>query len=120
MGAVDNRLPRSRRITRKRDIDRLFREGRVLRGRSIVCLVLPNGMATSRVAVGVSRKLGGAVVRNRLKRLAREVFRLNRTLLPDGTDVFIVVKDPTVDFHAMQEDFRSVAARLRERMEEQQ
>jgi len=53
----------------------------------------PNGLPYSRLGLSVSRKVGGAVVRNRWKRLIRESFRLSRQALPEGID-FVVIPRP--------------------------
>lgn len=45
-----------------------------------------------RLGVTASRKVGGAVVRNRVKRRIREVFRLHRELLPDASDVVVIAR----------------------------
>lgn len=53
-------------------------------GESFVLLGRPNALGVSRLGLTVSRKCGGAVTRNRIKRMLREVFRRHRaTLTPD-------------------------------------
>lgn len=54
-------------------------------------LVAANGGSASRLGVVASRKVGGAVVRNRAKRLLREAFRANKAAFPAGIDVVVIV-----------------------------
>src|SRR6185312_11053377 len=67
--------PRSRssrsRLSRSADFDRVFRNGRSHAGRELVLYVFPRGEGTDepRLGLSVSRKVGGAVERNRVKRL---------------------------------------------------
>lgn len=49
-----------------------------------------NGLDHPRLGLSVSRKVGGAVMRNRWKRLLREAFRLNRRQLPEGVDLVVI------------------------------
>jgi len=59
-----------------------------------VVLTKPNGLGIRRVGITVTRKTANAVRRNRIKRLIREFFRLNKAKLPQGHDfVFIARKD---------------------------
>ena len=57
------------------------------------CIIVfghPNGLPHARLGLSVSRKVGGAVIRNRWKRLLREAFRLNRQKLPTGIDLIVI------------------------------
>src|SRR5688572_24130175 len=50
----------------------------------------PNGLPYARLGLSVSRKVGSAVRRNRLRRLYREAFRLSRCELPTGLDLVLI------------------------------
>lgn len=86
-------LPRSKRITRRSDFNRLFETGRRATDGYMMLLAAPNGLDCSRCGVAVSGRHGSAPARNRVKRLCREAFRLDQHGLPAGWD-FILVPRP--------------------------
>jgi ribonuclease P protein component len=67
----------------------------------------------SRVGISVGRRSGGAVVRNRLRRRVREIFRRGRKSLPAGLQIVVNIKPTaaTAEFSALAEDYRSAMTR---------
>lgn len=84
-----------RRIYRLRDRDRFHqirREGRSWAEALLVMCVLPNGLAYSRFGFSVSKRIGTAVVRNRIRRRMREAIRLRYASIASGWDVVFIAR----------------------------
>lgn len=89
---ADRKLPRSRRIRKRAEYLQLQRSGRRRVCRSFVVIVRASGTKESRIGITASRRTGGAVVRNRVKRLVREFFRNHRELLVPQKDVLVIAR----------------------------
>lgn len=80
------------RLTSGPQYRRVFREGVRLDGPLFSLLALENGRCGDRLGLAAGRRLGGAVVRNRVKRLLRESFRRNKRQGAKGLDLVLVPK----------------------------
>ena len=80
------------RVLRSSDFERIYSEGRRLASRSFAIFTLRNGLSRSRLGITVTRKFGGAAVRNRYKRIVREIFRKNRAAFGDGSDFVVNIR----------------------------
>ena len=74
-------LPRNMRLAKRREFLRVYEAGRKMFSRYCVVFFAGNDLAHSRLGVTATKKLGGAVVRNRLKRWTRETYRRQRVPL---------------------------------------
>jgi ribonuclease P protein component len=79
----------SARLTHRAEFDAVYRNGRRRSSRQFTVFFAPNGRGESRFGMSVGRALGGAVVRNRIRRRIREILRLNRKEIPSGWDVIV-------------------------------
>lgn len=89
---MDQTFGKPLRLKRRKDIARMFESGVRVGDGVLLILAAPNDLPHARFGVGVSRRHGPAVRRNRMKRLCREAFRLSRADLPAGWDYFALPK----------------------------
>jgi ribonuclease P protein component len=89
----DFRFPLSRRLKSPIEFKRVYDRRRSVSDERLIVYACENGQPYPRLGVSVSRKVGGAVVRNRYKRLFREAFRLSQHDLPAGID-FVLIPRP--------------------------
>ncbi|MEZ5330482.1 MAG: ribonuclease P protein component [Thermoanaerobaculia bacterium] len=68
-------LPRRERLRRRADYLRSYRRGRKRRGAHLILYAHPNELGHPRLGITASRKVGKAVIRNRIKRRVREIYR---------------------------------------------
>jgi ribonuclease P protein component len=112
--APDERFPKAVRLLRRREFLEVQDKGQKLPSDCLLGLARPNGLPHSRVGLTVSSKVGNAVVRARLRRLLRELFRKRRGHWPPGVDVVLVVRQSAKDasFSDMSRAFDGVTRKL--------
>ncbi|MFH1262434.1 MAG: ribonuclease P protein component [Pseudomonadota bacterium] len=86
------RLRPGNRLRRRSEFTQCQNNGRRFATKRFVLLHLANEAGAVRLGVVVTRKTGGAVIRNRWKRVIRDLFRRERELLPPGGDEVVIVK----------------------------
>lgn len=96
------------RLHGKADFSRTIQEGRRYQGGGLTLWIYrhpePGSVPPQRLGLAISRRYGNAVARNHLKRLLREVFRLNRNLLVPGVDMVFGARPfaRKPDFHTVK------------------
>lgn len=108
-------MQRRNRLSRSRDFDAVYRNGRSVSTRFLVLYRFDRGEeddGEARLGIAVPKKIGGAVVRNRIKRRLREVWRELLPEVPRGADYVLLVRAPLAEAEGRD------AAWLRERVQE--
>ncbi|MBC7172417.1 MAG: ribonuclease P protein component [Polyangiaceae bacterium] len=88
----DETFPKSDRICRRPEFQRVQSQGERVHATHFLVMVLARTDEQRRIGITVTKKVGNAVHRNRVKRVMREVFRRNRELFPEGADIVVIAK----------------------------
>lgn len=82
-------FPREARLVRRGEFDAVYRAGRRRSSSHFTVFLRANELPESRFGVSIKKALGGAVVRNRIRRRLREIVRCHRNEIPAGWDIVI-------------------------------
>ncbi len=102
----------NRRLTRAADFNRVYRQGASRLNNLMIVRALPNNLSYSRYGVTVSKRVGKAVRRNKIKRRLREIIR--RLPLRPGWDVVLIARPPAgeASFAGVSEAVAGLLSRL--------
>lgn len=86
-------FPREARLVRRGEFDAVYRAGKRFSSPHFIVFVRRNELALNRFGFSIKKALGGAVVRNRIRRRVREIVRCHRQEIPTGWDIVIHPKN---------------------------
>jgi ribonuclease P protein component len=111
---ADERFPKSARLRKRMEYLSVQSRGRKVQNRAYLALALEREDDGVRLGITTSRRLGGAVIRNRARRLVREAFRRGILAVPPGTDLVVIPKTLALELTAAQlfSDLRDLGHRL--------
>ncbi len=105
---------RSISLTASPEFERVYRKGSVYRGRLFSVHLLPNTLGSPRLGLSVSKKVGGAVKRNKVRRRLKEIFRSSVESLPNDADFVISARPSAAEasFEELNDEFLRSLRRL--------
>lgn len=107
-------MHKENRLTLRRDFSLTYRFGRSVANHQFVLFQKPRkDQGPFRLGISASKKIGNAVVRNRVRRLIKEIVRLSKGEIKQGIDIIIVVRKPAadMDFHLMEKSLKHLFRR---------
>lgn len=110
-GEMSERLTSDERLRRRSDYQRCYRNGRRRHGKFATLFVAPSSHGSPRLGITATRKVGPAVVRNRLKRRVREIYRRwNRRFDLPAVDLVVHLKPVAAEagFGELEKDLWSL------------
>jgi len=104
------RFPREERLTQKRQFMDIYEHGDKWVNAHFVCYAVRRAGQRRKMGLSVSRKVGGAIVRNRVKRYIREVYRTHRAQLRDDVQLVIVARHVSarLEYHECEASIRDL------------
>jgi len=89
-------------------------KGQKITADCLLALVLPNESGRARVGLTVSNKVGNSVVRNKIRRRLRELYRKRQLMMPKGIDLVLIARTSAAeaDFAALTRAFERVTGEL--------
>ncbi len=84
-------------ISKGNDFRRVYRQGKSIADENLVVYIRKSTLPISRIGFSISKKVGKAVVRNKIKRRLREIFRHNLSLLKENVDIVVIVRSAAVE-----------------------
>jgi ribonuclease P protein component len=113
----DLRLRKHEHLRRPADFQAVYDARASVSDAWLLLFAKPNGLPYARLGLSVSRKWGSAVVRNRIRRVFREAFRLSRVELPVGLDLILIPRSPNPPTTpTVQQSLTALARRLARRL----
>ena len=107
-------LPRSARVIRRKEFRRIYARGSRANGKTLILVALRRREEGHRVGLSVSKANGCAVIRNKIKRIFREAFRLERPTLPGQFDVVMIPRENSEKFQLprVRKELRDLLAKI--------
>lgn len=95
------------RVKKNSDFTKILGKGEKHKTKEVIIVALRNDLSHSRLGVSVDKQFKGTVMRNKLKRLAREVFRKNKNKLKGNYDIVVLFRNK-IEYKELEDSFIKV------------
>ena len=110
---MTQRFPARERLKRRNDFAEVLTRGRRGATEGLVYWFKENGLSFSRIGIRIGRSVGGAVYRNRIKRILREIYRRNKNLFSRKGDLVLKPRQGIADdYHKLEDEFKKISASI--------
>lgn len=95
------------------EFSKVYKRGKSFADKNIVVYYMPNQLGITRVGFSISKKVGNSVVRNRVRRLIRESFRVNFDFVGTYDIIFVArVRSSGVEYHEMTKSLKYIFRKI--------
>lgn len=115
---MDQRFSKKERLLKRNEFQQVFDKGERYGNDQLKIYALSNGGSVSRLGLVVGKKFGNAPRRNRFKRILREAYRLNKSLLSNGVDIVVIPRSGLTELtlRAIEEKFKIILIQINNRL----
>ena len=107
----DERFPRKERIVRRKEFERIFKVGRRKKTSSLTFICCP--FPKRRIAFVLTRRIKGSILRNRLKRRLRDIYRKNKSSFKGESVILAYPGAERMDYAKLKEELLSLARQVK-------
>ena len=108
-------LPKEKILRNKIEFSKVYNQGRSYSNQSLIIHVMKSDDVEGKIGFAVGKKIGNAVVRNRIKRLLREVYRLNQHEIQCDVSMILIARKSLIDasFEDVTKNFKDICRRAK-------
>jgi len=115
---MDQGFSKKERLLKRKEFQLVFDKGEKFGNTQLKIYALANGSSASRLGLVVGRKFGNSPRRNRFKRILREAYRLNKSLLHSGADIVVIPRPGLTELtlNAVEEGFKVILVQIDDKL----
>ncbi len=115
---MDQGFSKKERLLKRKEFQLVFEKGEKFENNQLKIYALSNGNSVSRLGLVVGRKFGNSPRRNRFKRILREAYRLNKSLLNNAADIVVIPRPGLTELtlKAIEDKFKLILIQINDKL----